>query len=224
MLHFIPPHRLVRPLVLLMCMAILATGIFYAVPTAHAAGIPDVANAVSTVSGTTSTAKKIIPLSHALCAALQKRYSPQAAKTDGNCFISTTSTTTFISDVTMHSVHQQGIQSNTGCPGGAANHSYDFGVWFTFAQVFAGRMQETFSWHGNCSPPSVSGQRCTVQWTVFPVASSTIPYCSNWPDSNDNIIAEGDFYLAYFGGAGSYTHFAQSAANGRATMISDNMN
>jgi hypothetical protein len=199
----------------LVCSLVIVQAAF---STAHAASMTGSNYRGNTTSGTTVTTKKIIPLSQAFCTAFAKHYPQLAARIAGHCFATLTSTTTPFLGSTVHNSSQGGLQPASGCPSGSSNHSFSFQTsWW-----FGAEMVETFTWHGNCSTPSVSGQRCNIGvWTYFPAASASISFCNNWSDSRGNRVAEGDYYVQFTASAGSQTYVAESSANGRSTIISD---
>lgn len=179
---------------------------------AYAAGLSSSAAVAKPINNTT-TKTRIIPLPSATCAALEKQYPQIAKKIAGNCFITATSTTTFLPNST-----QVKSLSASSCPSGSANHAYSFQT----AWWFGAEMVETFTWHGNCSTPTVSGQRCNIGiWTYFPATGVNNSYCNNWSSGNNTIVAEGDYYISFAAGAGNQTEVAEAITSGQSTEISD---
>ena len=187
--------------VFLLC--VLTLGAF---PLSH------IAHAASFGVGQTVKETKTFLLPKTYCDMLIKKY-PQLALRKENCSITITSSSTKLSGFV------QNVIPDSGCPSGSILHSITIGGTFAF---WGSEMRETFSWHGDCSSPTVTGQNCGIGlWSIFPVASVNISYCNSWIDSQGNTIAEADYLLNFSAGAGSSTHVLQSSANGRATVISD---
>lgn len=224
MLHLVSSRRAGRLLTLLLLSTAVIFSFFVTAPITHAASATNLSKNGNIPSGTTIVEKKNIPLSPTLCATLQRHLVQRGVKTDENCFWIITSTTTYMTGAASHPQAVTG-GGGGGCPDTVvANHTLNGTLNFFGYNDLAVSMQETFAWDGTCSPPSVSNQRCSIQYTIFPIASATVSYCGAWLHNNIDTVAEGDFYATYALGAGSYTHYLESIGNGNTGEISDTVN
>jgi hypothetical protein len=181
----------------------------------------NIAHAASNGTGSTITETKSISLPASDCKAIAKKF-PQLASKLGNCHITIVSTSTELPGFTTKTVKQKRVGLTPAialsCPSGTIFHSIQFSG---SGGLYGASMREYFTWHGNCSAPSVTQQNCVYdQWAYIPYSSIVKNYCDVYQDGS-NAVAEGGWTVSYYLQVGTFTEIADASASGNNTIVSD---